>query len=58
MFIHFDADRPSDSPFIERVWSCHSESGGSFLAVAAALAGDDSALHVRSAQRRFLHAAG
>src|SRR5688572_10356262 len=35
MFIHFDRDRPSDSPFIERVWSCHSESGGRFLAVAS-----------------------
>ena len=35
MFIHFDADRPSDSPFIERVWRCHSESGGPFLAVAS-----------------------
>ena len=36
MFIHFDADRPSDSPYIERVWSCHSDVGGSFLAVASA----------------------
>jgi len=36
MFIHFDSDRPSDSPFVERVWSCHSESGGPFLAVASA----------------------
>ena len=35
MFIHFDADRPSDSPFIERVWRCHSERGGPFLAVAS-----------------------
>jgi len=35
MFIHFDAERPSDSPFIERVWSCHSETGGPFLAVAS-----------------------
>jgi hypothetical protein len=35
MFIHFDAERPSDSPFIERVWSCHSESGGPFLAIAS-----------------------
>ena len=35
MFIHFDADRPSDSPFIERVWSCHSEGGGRFLSVAS-----------------------
>jgi AraC-like DNA-binding protein len=35
MFIHFDADRPSDSPFVERVWHCHSETGGRFLAVAS-----------------------
>ncbi len=35
MFIRFDADRPSDSPFIERVWHCHSEGGGPFLAVAS-----------------------
>ena len=35
MFISFDADRPSSSPFIERVWSCHSTSGGNFLAVAS-----------------------
>jgi len=35
MFIHFDADRPSDSPFVERVWRCHSEGGGPFLAVAS-----------------------
>jgi AraC-like DNA-binding protein len=35
MFIHFDRDRPSDSPFIERVWSCRSESCGPFLAVAS-----------------------
>jgi hypothetical protein len=36
MFIVFDRDRPSDSPFIERVWSCHSESGGTFSSVASA----------------------
>ncbi|HEY6125838.1 MAG TPA: helix-turn-helix domain-containing protein [Steroidobacteraceae bacterium] len=35
MFIHFDADRASDSPFVERVWRCHSEHGGPFLAVAS-----------------------
>lgn len=35
MFIHFDADRPSNSPFIERVWCCHSEGGGRFLSVAS-----------------------
>src|SRR5438105_2041431 len=28
-------DRPSDSPFIERVWRCHSERAGTFLSVAA-----------------------
>ena len=36
MFIVFDRDRPADSPFIERVWSCHSESGGTFSSVASA----------------------
>src|SRR5262245_59737682 len=35
MFIIFDAERPSDSPFIEGVWGCHSEGGGPFLSVAA-----------------------
>jgi hypothetical protein len=35
MFIIFDAERPSDSPFIERVWRCHSEREGNFLAVAS-----------------------
>ena len=33
--IVFDAVRPSDSPFIERVWRCHSERGGAFLSVAS-----------------------
>ncbi len=33
MFIIFD-DRPSDSPFIERVWRSHSESAGLFHSVA------------------------
>ena len=28
-------DRLSDSPFIERVWRCHSERGGKFISVAA-----------------------
>ena len=28
-------DRLSDSPFIERVWRCHSERGGRFISVAA-----------------------
>lgn len=35
MFIVFDQDRPSDSPLIERVWSCHSEGGGTFSSVAS-----------------------
>ena len=34
-FIVFDRDRPSPSPFVERVWSCHSERAGRFLAVAS-----------------------
>jgi AraC-like DNA-binding protein len=34
MFISFE-DRASDSPFIERIWRCHSDSGGRFLSVAA-----------------------
>jgi hypothetical protein len=34
MFIVFE-DRPSDSPFIERVWRCHSERAGTFLSVAS-----------------------
>jgi AraC-like DNA-binding protein len=28
-------DRPSDSPFVERIWRAHSERAGSFLSVAA-----------------------
>ena len=35
MFIIFDQDRPSDSPFVERVWRCHSEAAGTFLSVAS-----------------------
>jgi hypothetical protein len=35
IFIIFDDDRPSDSPFIERVWRCHSERAGTFLSVAS-----------------------
>jgi len=35
MLISFDADRPSSSAFIERVWSCHSEAGGPFVSVAS-----------------------
>jgi AraC-like DNA-binding protein len=34
MFISFE-DRPSDSPYIERVWRCQSNGGGHFLSVAA-----------------------
>jgi len=34
-FIHFD-DRPSDHPFVEKVWRCRSERADSFLSVAAA----------------------
>ena len=34
MFLIFD-DRPSDSPFIERIWRCHSECAGTFLSIAA-----------------------
>ena len=33
-FIHFD-DRPSDHPFVEKVWRCHSERADNFLSVAA-----------------------
>jgi AraC-like DNA-binding protein len=35
MLISFDGDRPSDSPYIERVWHCHSEASGLFLSVAS-----------------------
>jgi len=34
MFIVFE-DRLSDSPFVERVWRCHSERAGRFVSVAA-----------------------
>ena len=34
MFLIFD-DRPSDSPFVERIWRCHSEHAGTFLSIAA-----------------------
>jgi len=34
MFIHF-RDRPSDSPFIEKVWRCHSERADTFSSMAA-----------------------
>src|SRR5260221_3653741 len=33
--IIFDENRPSDSPFVERVWRCHSESAAPFLSIAA-----------------------
>ncbi|QBD76825.1 helix-turn-helix domain-containing protein [Ktedonosporobacter rubrisoli] len=33
--IIFDEDRPSDSPFIERVWRCHSEGTDPFRSIAA-----------------------
>jgi AraC-like DNA-binding protein len=33
-FIHFE-DRPSDHPFVEKVWRCRSERADSFLSVAA-----------------------
>jgi AraC-like DNA-binding protein len=35
VIITFDNDRASDSPFIERVWRCHSERAGMFLSVAS-----------------------
>jgi AraC-like DNA-binding protein len=34
LFLIFD-DRTSDSPFVERVWRCHSERAGRFLSVAS-----------------------
>jgi len=33
--IIFDEDRPSDSPFVERIWRCHSEGAAPFLSIAA-----------------------
>src|SRR5262245_52281075 len=34
--LFFDEDRPSDSPFVERVWRCHSEGAPApFLSIAA-----------------------
>jgi len=33
--IIFDEDRVSDSPFVERVWRCHSEGADPFLSIAA-----------------------
>lgn len=34
MFIHFE-ERPSGSPFIEKVWRCHSDRTGIFSSIAA-----------------------
>ena len=34
MFLAFE-DRPSDSPFVERVWRCRSERAGRFLSIAS-----------------------
>jgi AraC-like DNA-binding protein len=31
----FDEHRPSDSPFVERIWRCHSEGATPFLSIAA-----------------------
>ncbi|MGZ3681980.1 MAG: helix-turn-helix domain-containing protein [Ktedonobacterales bacterium] len=33
--IFFDDGRPSDSPFVEQVWRCHSEGSAPFLSIAA-----------------------
>ena len=30
----FDAERLSDSPYVERVWCSHSEGAGSFVSIA------------------------
>src|SRR5438876_8366523 len=32
--IIFDEQRPSDSPFVERIWRCHSEGASPFLSIA------------------------
>lgn len=32
--IIFDKERPSDSPFVERIWNCHSEGADPFLSIA------------------------
>jgi AraC-like DNA-binding protein len=34
LFLRFE-DRPSDSPFVERIWRSHSERGGTFHSIAA-----------------------
>src|SRR5260221_13560293 len=33
--IIFDEERPSDSPFVERVWRSHSEGADPFISIAA-----------------------
>ncbi len=33
--LFFDEDRPSDSPYVERIWRCHSEGADPFLSIAA-----------------------
>src|SRR5581483_9536021 len=33
--IIFDEGRPLDSPFVERIWRCHSEGADPFLSIAA-----------------------
>jgi AraC-like DNA-binding protein len=30
----FDEERPSDSPFVEQIWRCHSEGADPFLSIA------------------------
>jgi AraC-like DNA-binding protein len=35
MLICFDNERPSDSPYIERVWRSHSEASGNFVSIAS-----------------------
>jgi len=32
--IIFEEDRPSDSPFVERIWRCHSEGAHPFVSIA------------------------
>src|SRR5438067_7845652 len=34
VMLMFEGDRPSDSPYVERVWRYHSDGGGSFFSVA------------------------
>jgi hypothetical protein len=36
MFLFLE-ERLSDSPFVERIWGAHSERGGAFLSIAAAI---------------------